>query len=146
MKVMNFIICDDIRTEVGNKHSLMGIYEDTINFNVSAKEFGKWPKTMRIGFFLKIRVENNEERNRLNKFKLNINYNDKITTMAEGIINKLLEKENTQGIILAIVFNKFIFENSGSMSVIVELLDDAGQVISNLEMPDKIKITETLIS
>jgi len=69
MKLIDFIICDDIRTELGNKFSLMGIYEDAINFNVSANESGKWPKVIRIGFFIRIKTENYEVL-RINKFKL----------------------------------------------------------------------------
>lgn len=143
MKLIDFIICDDIRTEMGNKHSLMGIYEDAINFNV--RENGKWPKTMKIGFFIRIKVENDDEKTRLNKFKLNINYNGKIKTIAEGIIN-LHNQKKSQGIGLAMVFNQFLFENSGSMSVSIELLDNASQVICSFETPDKIKISETIVS
>jgi len=145
MKLIDFIICDDIRIELGNKHSLMGIYEDAINFNVSAREIGKWPKAMRIAFFIRIKVENDEEGTRLNKFKLNANYNEKITTIAEGVIDNL-EQKNAQGIVLVIIFNQFTFENSGTMSVSVQLLDNAGQILYNFGMPDKIKISETIIS
>lgn len=42
LTVKDFFICDDIRTEVGNKFSLMGLYADRIvitPFNGSHKEF-----------------------------------------------------------------------------------------------------------
>lgn len=144
MKLIDFIICDDIRTEVGNKHSLVGVYSDAINFNVSSKESGKWPKVMKIGFFIRIKVEN-DEKAKINKFKLNINYNEKNKTMAEGVINLEAEK-NTQGILLAIIFNQFIFESLGLMSVSLELTDKDGSVINNFEMPEKIKISENIFS
>ena len=46
---------------------------------------------------------------------------------------------------MALAFNKFAFENSGLMSVSIELMDNAGQVMNNFEMPDKIKISESII-
>ena len=144
MKLIDFIICDDIRTELGNKFSLMGIYEDAINFNVSANESGKWPKVIRIGFFIRIKTENYEVL-RINKFKLNINYNDKIKTISEGILRLDINK-SPQVIRLVLVIQQFAFENSGFMSASIELIDKTGQVINNFEMSDKIKITENIIS
>ncbi|PKK89943.1 MAG: hypothetical protein CVV64_11455 [Candidatus Wallbacteria bacterium HGW-Wallbacteria-1] len=35
MKLSDFILCDDIRREIGGKHSLMGVYGDTINIVLS---------------------------------------------------------------------------------------------------------------
>ena len=134
MKLTDFIICDDIRKEMGNKHSLMGVYDDAINFNVPVKESGKWPKVMKISFFIRIKIENDDEKTMLNKFKLNINYNEKIKTIAEGVLG-LDIKKNIEGIRLALAFNKFAFENSGLMSVSIELMDNA----------DKIKISESII-
>jgi hypothetical protein len=144
MKVIDFIICDDIRKEIGNKHSLIGIYEDAIKFNVSPKDSGKWPKIMKTGFFIRIKIEDENDKEKLNKFRLNINYNGKARTIAEGVINNLFNQTNAKRISLAIVFNQFNFENSGSMSVNVEFLDNANQVIHNLEMPNEIEISENI--
>jgi len=143
MRLIDFIICDDIRTELGDKISLMGIYEDAINFNVSANETGKWPKVMKIGFFIRIKAENDEVP-RLNKFKLNINYDEKIKTI-EGTLRPDIKK-NAQVFRLVLLFQQFAFENSGVMSVNIELIDNAGQLMNTFEMSDKIKITENIIS
>ena len=49
MKINSFIICDDIRSEVGNKKSLMGIYTKELVFSVTAEEAGVWPKDLVLG-------------------------------------------------------------------------------------------------
>ena len=49
MKLNCFLICDDIRNELGNKQSLTGIYDDVINF--SMKDIGKWPKVVKLGIY-----------------------------------------------------------------------------------------------
>jgi hypothetical protein len=53
MKLVQFIVCDDIRKETGNKFSLMGIYENAIEFRVTPDKKDKWPKTMRLGIYAK---------------------------------------------------------------------------------------------
>ncbi len=52
MKINSFIICDDIRSEVGNKKSLMGLYTKELVFSVTAEEAGVWPKDLVLGMML----------------------------------------------------------------------------------------------
>jgi hypothetical protein len=139
MKLIDFIICDDIRNELGNKQSLIGVYGENIIFNVPPPEKGKWPKVLKLAFFIRIKLEQDDDRTKLNKFRLNVIFNEKIKTLAEGIINVDL---NSKGILLAVVFNQFVFENSGLMSASVELMDNAGLAIHYFEIPDKINILE----
>jgi len=51
MKFSTPIVCDDIRREVGNKRSLIGVYSDRIIFNpsITAKNF---PMQMQLGVYL----------------------------------------------------------------------------------------------
>jgi hypothetical protein len=104
-------------------------------------EKGKWPKGLKIAFFIRIKLEKDDDITKLNKFKLNVIFNEKIKTLAEGVINIDL---NSKGIVLAVVFNQFVFENSGIMSASVELMDSAGLAIHYFEIPDKINISEII--
>jgi hypothetical protein len=55
MQVDNFIVCDDIRFEMGNKMSIMGIYDDTILIPSSQQGVDlKWPLPMRLAFFIRL--------------------------------------------------------------------------------------------
>ena len=57
MKLLNFIICDDIRNELGNKHSLMGVYDDSIEFQVTPDNQNTWPKSLKVGIYAKVKTE-----------------------------------------------------------------------------------------
>lgn len=48
MKIVDFILCDDIRQELGNKVSLMGIFSDAV---VLQQEVS-WPIRMNFGVFI----------------------------------------------------------------------------------------------
>lgn len=56
MTLLDFIICDDVRQEVGNKHTFVGIY-DTINFKGDKIE---WPIRYRICFYIRFYYTKNE--------------------------------------------------------------------------------------
>ena len=47
MKITDFIICDDVRMEIGNKISIMGIYNDSIILSVPGAET-TWPVPLRL--------------------------------------------------------------------------------------------------
>lgn len=57
MKIINFIICDDIRQEQGNKVSLMGVYDDKIMFSVAPDQVDAWPKPFSFAVFLRAVIE-----------------------------------------------------------------------------------------
>lgn len=54
MKVIDFIICDDIRIEQLSKISLMGIYNDRIAITVADKSSVKWPFVMSLGLYVRL--------------------------------------------------------------------------------------------
>lgn len=53
MKLLDFIVCDDIRQEVNNKFTLAGIY-DNITFNLAKSQTLNWPLKFKLGFFIRI--------------------------------------------------------------------------------------------
>ena len=56
MSINNCILCDDIRSEVGNKKSLMGVYSKEIAFAVADSDKTPWPKEMVFGLMLDFSV------------------------------------------------------------------------------------------
>ena len=60
MKLREYIFCDDIRTEIGNKVSLMGIFNERIIINAPSNI--KWPLPMRLGIYVRISFDEGEER------------------------------------------------------------------------------------
>jgi hypothetical protein len=144
MNVVDFLICDDIRTEIGNKYSIIGLYDDAITFNVPVVEKGKWPKIIKLGIFIKARFDNDQEKKQTGKFRLDVMLNEINKTIAEGELH-FGEKKEATGINMAVVFNQFVFESPGLMSVKMVLLNHKNEEIASIEYPDKIKITETVL-
>jgi len=54
MKLIDFIVCDDIRQEIGGKVTLVGVYEDRININAPAPDAVRWPVKLKLGFFIRL--------------------------------------------------------------------------------------------
>lgn len=57
MEVINAVICDDIRQEIGNKFSLMGIYVDRFIIETKTPESLKWPLNIKLGIFVSFKSE-----------------------------------------------------------------------------------------
>jgi len=59
MKFTDIIVCDDIRREVGNKHTLVGVYADIIYFQPQ-QNVPQWPIFKPIGIFFRIIKEDGD--------------------------------------------------------------------------------------
>lgn len=60
MKIQDFLICDDIRQEVGNKFSLMGIYDSDIKIQARAPESLAWPLGINLALFGRFQMESTD--------------------------------------------------------------------------------------
>lgn len=60
MKLLDLIICDDIRQEVGGKQSLIGVYSDLIINFIPGQVV--WPVNFKLGIFIRIKLEENDLR------------------------------------------------------------------------------------
>ena len=59
MKFTDIIVCDDIRREVGNKHTIVGAYADIILFQPQPNN-PQWPILKPIGLFFRIIKEDGD--------------------------------------------------------------------------------------
>ena len=140
MKLLNFIICDDIRNEIGNKLSLMGIYDSSIEFSVTPDQKDRWPKSLRIGIFVKIKLEKNEE---VNKFQMRKKSNDKEVELGGGPLNIPHDKkEKTINIVM--INPNFIFEKPGNITFSIDFYDNSGGVIKSLSPDMTIEVKEKI--
>ncbi|MAZ78008.1 MAG: hypothetical protein CMF39_04960 [Legionellaceae bacterium] len=102
MKIHNLLICDDIRAEVGNKISIMGVYGEEIVMNPNIKLNG--PVKLPLAFLFRFKIEKNEELP--DKFQLEYILNGKKIAPIYGPI----QAGNNQKIITLIVKVQFFFE------------------------------------
>jgi len=59
MKITDFIICDDIRKEVGGKYSLIGVYLAKIVFSPKDSK-SRWPINKSLGFYIRLIKEDDD--------------------------------------------------------------------------------------
>jgi hypothetical protein len=57
MKLRDFIVAEDVRTEVGNKHSIVGILGDEITVRSDAPGAVPAPPGIRLGFFVRLEMD-----------------------------------------------------------------------------------------
>lgn len=56
MNILDFIVCDDIRHEASNKITIIGAYADQLIFPVQDATADQWPKQLKMGFFIRIKL------------------------------------------------------------------------------------------
>ena len=54
MKIFDYIVCDDIRPEINNKFSLMGTYNEKIEFLVNKGGTLNFPIVHPLGFYIRV--------------------------------------------------------------------------------------------
>jgi hypothetical protein len=82
MKLLDFVVCDDIRFETGNKASLMGVYNDSMFLTAQAGVAIKWPVVVRLGVYARLLAE--KEKASPNRFLLDISHENNVLTHSEG--------------------------------------------------------------
>lgn len=140
MKIINFLICDDIRFEIGNKHSLIGVYDGKIIFNVLPDKQGQWPKNNKIGIFAKFQLESEKPYS----FSLKVFYNKKEKEIGKGLLNIDHSKSNNK-ITLALLHNNFEFSELGEIEFQFEFFDKGNNQIKSLIPNSTLLVEEQLI-
>jgi hypothetical protein len=141
MKIKTFLICDDIRNEIGSKHSLIGLYDDRIIFNVTPDNKDTWPKQMKLGIFAKIDLEEDDP----SSFRLKIKYNDNEQVLGEGGTKKQ-DKGNMKKLLsFAFVHNNFIFEGPGSISFVFDFFHEKKEIIQSIAPDYELKVEEKIM-
>ena len=139
MKLQTFLVCDDIRNEIGNKHSIIGVYDDRILFNVTPDKKGTWPKQMKLGIFAKIIFENEFPIS----FTFSMKYNYKDELLGEGFIN--LKETSQNKFVAAIVHNNFLFDQPGKIKFTFTFFDESKVKIGSVSPDFELEVDELII-
>ena len=105
MKLKDFIVCDDIRFELGNKFSLIGTYFSRILVGPRGDEV-RLPLMLKLGVL--IRLVSDDEDVLPQEFRLRYNLNGKEAALVTGILER--EVKDSQDLILPIVIHLPIAE------------------------------------
>ncbi len=140
MKVQSFIVCDDIRAEVGGKHTLVGVYDEQINFRVTPDKKDTWPKVLKLGFFVKIIIEGDSAK----FFTFNVELGQKKQSLLETAkIPKL--KTNPDMITIVYIVNGFKIHEAGAMQFSFDFLDENKKVVDTMHVDSKLLINEVTL-
>ena len=145
MKLKDFIVCDDIRTEINYKVSIMGVYDDIINFLVPKSAANVWPKILRLGLFIRLALENKEEQINIRKLILEFTLNgEKVFHAEQGIDLSKQELPLLKGFAIPVVFNNIQIPKTGDMEISLSVLDKDGKLMQKVCYPGNVKITEII--
>jgi hypothetical protein len=65
MKILDYVVCEDIRVEQGGKLSLMGVFPDKMVVRGTKDSPLVWPMNIRLACYLKVQIDTNKSISRL---------------------------------------------------------------------------------
>jgi hypothetical protein len=139
MKLNCFLICDDIRNELGNKQSLIGVYDDVINFQAPQVDMGKWPKFIRLGIYIKLEFENISEKECFQRIKIEYSKKDETVVLLDSS-RPTSSMTDLKGISIGTVINQFVIKSSGELNFHCIIYDKDNNIID--DFPRKITVQE----
>ena len=142
MKLKDFIICDDIRAEMNNKFSLMGVYNDALNFLVPENLVDKWPKMIHLGFFIRLDIESIEELNSIGKFVLEAKIDDKTNFRADQIFDgRTDENQPLKQMVISVVFEQVNIFGTGDMELSLSVYNKNDELKERFMYKGNIKVS-----
>ncbi len=125
MKILDFIIAEDVRKERGNTHSIIGVYNEKVSLGLPSE--APWPRPFKMSMF--IRIEKKDATVWPDRLKINVFHNDKlIEPPIEGPVGK-----KTESRFLTIVVNMFPglpLPGPGILTVSLDLFSDGTSIFS----------------
>lgn len=137
----SFIVCDDIRAELGNKVSLMGLFVDQIVFLKGRDQPSTWPKALKLAFYLRfIREERDNILFQGSTFKYYCEKNGNSELLGGGVFKDTKVPIDRDKFAITIIHNPFMVLGPGKVSFSIEFFD-ANQRLAQ----EKIKLGDMLI-
>ncbi len=121
MKISDFLICDDIRTEITNKHTLVGVYDENL-IRITRKAADIWPITTKLAFFIRILLEQDDslpDRVAFSCFK-----DEEKLFSADGKLDNKSVKDISQ-LNIVIMGNPFNIPSEGELRFKLELFNES---------------------
>jgi hypothetical protein len=129
MKITNSIICEDIRYEMGNKVSLIGVRDSDISFRKTEKGEPIWPKFIKIGLYLNLSFKSKSIIKRAKLVGVFSCLGDICEKIAEVEVPDF--PENKYDMSLALVASKFKITKPGTLEFKIEVYDKNNNVIKS---------------
>ena len=82
MKLIDFIVCDDVRQEIGNKFTLIGVYDRDIRIQTKDPSALTWPLPTNLALFFRVQLEPSDSG--LDTFELSVTHDEKELAKIQG--------------------------------------------------------------
>jgi len=138
-----FIICDDIRFEMGNKKSLIGIYDDRIFFNVERATRGIWPKSLKLGIYSRFIYD--DANISPSSFEIIVKQSSSDRSILKGNLKYNEDKKKNRVITIAAIVNNFIFDSVGQVNFDFLFYDASGELIDTVTITNKLLCDEIVV-
>lgn len=127
MRLLDFIVADDVRREVGNKVSVMGVFNESINLSI--QEDTSWPVLFRLGLYIRILIDEADEIP--DHFLLKIFHNNETIAEFGGTIALTTQGERPMLITLPLVANPLPIPSSGVLTFQLQLTSKEVNIFSS---------------
>ena len=125
MKFIDVLFCDDIRVEINNKVSLMGLYNDRIVFRSHEKTKFEWPIKKDLAMLVRLNISDNEKKPI--SFAFECFSNDKSIVKIDGNT----DLSNFEGSVFCLILStKNIELNPGDFGYSVKVYDEKAEHLS----------------
>lgn len=127
MKLIDVLFCDDIRVEMNNKVSLMGLYNDRIVFRSHEKTKLEWPIKMDLAMLVRLNISDNEKKPI--SFAFECFSNDKSIVKIDGNT----DISNFDGSVFCLILStKNIDLNPGDLGYSIKVWDEKTEHLSQI--------------
>jgi hypothetical protein len=131
MELQNFMLCDDIRQEVGNKISLMGIFDEIIELNRMPQMPEKDPITIRLSVCARIIFVQEDKNRGISRLRVRMSQdNGAGQVVGEGEL--VLAGDNKMMKMNFITSFPATFAQDCAIAVEFDFINGKGEVVENL--------------
>jgi hypothetical protein len=116
MRIEAFLLCDDIRHELGGKQTIVGVFGDTLQFDVPVAALEQWPKAVKLGIYVRLALEQTDKPIKNLTFTLDALYGTSVEKLGSGTL-PLWQNTNTQKVNIAFIQNPLLLHGEGTLTI-----------------------------
>ena len=141
----DFIICDDIRLEATGQNTLIGVYHDSIVFNVSPSEKDIWPKNLSVAIFARVLLGEEDKTKNISKLELFVTLGELKTSIGKIEVERSKVNKSNR-IAIVVTLKNFPFEKEGSMSMYLNGYNENDEMVVGVNAPTSIMVKEMVVN
>lgn len=144
MEIIDFIICDDIRFEVGGKRSFIGVAEEV--FQMQVPDDDNWPKAISFGLSVKGLLSQEEIDKNPESFELLIKIDEEEIHIGDAKFPSApVNKERPSKLSIGVVVKTFPIKKPGKLTAVLIVRDSNKKTIAKTESRNAVIIQPAIM-